>query len=309
MLASELMKRKGDKIFTDFMITTPEQALATLEVQIDFAKKHFTVIWDFISEFRHQLNDTVKEFALAGSKQHKLEYFYILHLFSCGLYQAMQRLIPSKEEFPLRPDGGKWIAIGNRFPLDFHFENYKLLDYSYGGERISQEESFFSSKSVSLLIYDSPPDQNKYQHGPVPLGDDILMKLLYVIDRGIPFPYTGLDPLYLQDIPHLAECGILRMVQDKPELAIPVIAKAQEQKTNEFFVPNIVTFADLLEPLLRGILPDLKLPVPKHLEHRIAEFRKYRHNQIPAAVIREAITNGEFCFEQHTPPMVLVIED
>lgn len=309
LLASELMQRKGDKVFTDFMMTTPEQALSALDVQIDFAWKHYPVIWDFISDFRRRLNKITRDFCLAENEQRKLEYFYILHLFSCGIYQAMQRLVPSKEEFPLRPDGGKWIAIGNRFPLDFSFEHYKLLDYSYGGERISQEESFFSSKSVSLLIYDSPPDQNKYQHGPVHLGDDILMKLLYVIDRGIPFPYTGLDPLYLQDIPHLVDCGVLRMEQDKPEPAIPVITKEQVLRINEFFMPYIFAFADLLEPLLREALPELKIPVPKHLKHRVAEFRTYRHNQIPMAVIKEAVAKGEFCLEQHTPPMVLVIED
>lgn len=309
LLASELMKRKGGKVFTDFMITTPEQALATLEAQIAFAKKHYSVIWDYISDFQTQLKESVKAFGLVEQKQSKLEYFYILHLFSCGIYQAMQRLVPSKEEFPLRPDGGKWIALGNRFPLDFNFETYKLLDYSYGGERISQEENFFSSKSVSLLIYDSPPDQNKYQHGPVHLGDEILMKLLYVIDRGIPFPYTGLDPLYLQDIPHLVECNVLRMEQDKPELAIPVITKEQVLRINEFFMPHILSFADLLEPLLRELLPELKIPVPKHLKHRVAEFRTYHHNQIPMALIKEAAVKGAFCLEQHTPPMVLVIED
>ena len=135
------------------------------------------------------------------------------------------------------------------------------------------------------------------------------MKLLYAIDRGIPFHYTGLDPLYLQDIPHLVECGILQMNRDKPELAIPVITKEAYTKLNDFFVPNIYAFANLLEPLLREVLPELKLPVPKHLETRIAEFRKYRYNQIPVAVLKEAIAHGDFDLQQNTPPMVLVIED
>lgn len=309
LLASELMQQKGDKVFTDFMMTTPEQKLNALEFQIAFSKMHYAVLWEYISEFRTRLKDVVKDFKLEENKQNKLEYFYMLHLFSCGLYQAMQRLLPSKETFPLRPDGGKWIASGNRFPLDFDFADYKLRDYSYGGERISQEENFFSSRSVSLLIYDSPPDLNKYQHGPVHLGDDILMKLVYVIDRGIPFPYTGLDPLYLQDIPHLVNCGILRMEEDTPALAIPVITKEQCQHINEFFVPNISAFADLLEPLLKRTLPQLKLPVPKHLEPRIAEFRKYYWYSIPVAVLKEAGEHGDFDFGSHTPPMVLVIED
>ena len=63
----------------------------------------------------------------------------------------MKSLLPSKEEYPLRPDGGKWIAFGNRYPLDFDFENYRFSKYCYGGERRSYEENFFGSKSVDLL--------------------------------------------------------------------------------------------------------------------------------------------------------------
>lgn len=222
---------------------------------------------------------------------------------------AVQRIVPSKEEFPLRPDGGRWVAFGNRYPLDFDFENYRFAKYCYGGERRSYEENFFSSKFVDLHIYDAQPDLNKYQHGEKILDDEILMKMLYVIYKGIPFNYTGIDPMYLSRVPHLAECGIFRMEDDKPRLNIPVISKQKYDELDKLRIKKIYEFADMFEPLLREIMPELKIDVPKHLEGRVAEFRKYTCYAFPMAVIKEAMENGDFYTENCTPPMVMVIEE
>ncbi|MFR2155133.1 MAG: hypothetical protein ACLS48_11210 [[Eubacterium] siraeum] len=59
-----------------------------------------------------------------------------------------------------------------------------------------------------MHIYDTQPDLNKYQHGDVLLSDEIFMKMLYVIYKGIPFNYTGIDPIYLERIPHLANAEL-----------------------------------------------------------------------------------------------------
>lgn len=250
-----------------------------------------------------------KNLYLAESEQRKLEYFFVLHLFSTGTYQAVQRIVPSKEVFPLRPDGGKWIAFGNQYPLDFDFENYRFSKYCYGGERCSYEENFFSSKSVDLHIYDAQPDLNKYQHGEKMLDDEIFMKMLYVIYKGIPFNYTGIDPMYLSRIPHLVECRILRMKNDTPKLDIPVISRQKYTELDKLRIRKIYEFADMFEPLLREIMPELKIDVPKHLEGRVAESRKYKCYAFPMAIIKEAMEKGDFYSENCTPPMVMVIEE
>lgn len=309
LVSSELMQRKGDKVFTDFMIITPEQALKGLDVQIEFSKRHYNVIWNLISRFIAEIKEMTKNLYLAESEQRKLEYFFVLHLFSTGTYQAVQRIVPSKEVFPLRPDGGKWIAFGNQYPLDFDFENYRFSKYCYGGERCSYEENFFSSKSVDLHIYDAQPDLNKYQHGEKMLDDEIFMKMLYVIYKGIPFNYTGIDPMYLSRIPHLVECRVLHMKNDTPKLDIPVISRQKYAELDKLRIRKIYEFADMFEPLLREIMPELKIDVPKHLEGRVAESRKYKCYAFPMAIIKEAMEKGDFYSKNCTPPMVMVIEE
>lgn len=135
------------------------------------------------------------------------------------------------------------------------------------------------------------------------------MKMLYVIYKGIPFNYTGIDPMYLSRVPHLAECGIFRMEDDKPRLNIPVISKQKYDELDKLRIKKIYEFADMFEPLLREIMPELKIDVPKHLEGRVAEFRKYTCYAFPMAVIKEAMENGDFYTENCTPPMVMVIEE
>ncbi|MGN0610988.1 MAG: RNA polymerase sigma factor [Ruminiclostridium sp.] len=309
LVKSELMQRKGDKVFTDFMIVTPQQVLKSLDVQIEFSKRYYNTIWGFFSEFLAEIRESAKDLCLRESEQRKLEYFFILHLFSNGIYQAVQRIVPSKEEYPLRPDGGKWIAFGNRYPLDFDFENYRFAKYCYGGERRAYEENFFGSKSVDLHIYDAQPDLNKYQHGDTLLNDEIFMKMLYVIYKGIPFNHTGIDPMYLKRIPHLVECRVLRMEDDKPSLDIPVISKQKYDELDKLRIKKIYEFADMFEPLLREIMPEMKISIPKHLESRVAEFRKYTCYAFPVAVIKEAMEKGDFYTENCTPPMVMVIDE
>ena len=309
LVKSELMQQNGNKVFTDFIIFTPEYLLSSLDIQIAFAKKHYTAIRNFLSEFLDNIMQKVKTFALQENEQQKLAYYCLLHLFSKGDYQTMQKILPSKEEFPLRPDGGRWIAMGNRYPADFDFSTFKAAKYCYGGERIASENNLFDSTSVSFHVYDTQPDLNKYQQGPLGIGDDILMKLLYIIHKDIPFHCTGMDPLILRSIPHLVECGVLDMVNGKPKVAVPVISKGQYEELLSLFTPYVTGFVDLLEPLVRTILPKLKVKLPAHLKNRVAEFRTYTWYSLPMATIKEAIERNEFPLEQQIPPMVLVIEN
>ncbi len=309
LVASELMCQTGNKVFTDFKITTPEQVLAGLDAQIAFAKEHYSSIWGYLTAYLETLRKATTGYKLPESEQLKLEYYFLLYLFDRSIFRTMQQLVPSNEEFPLRPDGGRWIAMGSRYPADFDFSSYKAGQYCYGGGRYAGREHFLGADHVTLYIYDTQPDLNKYERGPLGIRDEMLMKLLYIISRDIPFQSTGLDPLLLKSIPHLADCGILRMKEDKPEVAIPILTKARYEALTTFTAPYIQRFTELLEPLLQSMLPQFQIPLPAHLKNRIAEYRTYSCYALPMAFIKEAIAKGEFPMEHHVPPMVLVIED
>ena len=308
LTSSELMKQVNNKYFTDFMITKPEQLLKGLDVEIALVEKHYTEIQELINDY---LNALQKPFftQLSETQKRKLEYYFILHLFSSALYTATQRIVPSKEEYPQRPDGGRWIAMGTQYPHDFDFRNYRFGKYCYGGERRSYDENYLGAKSIHLHLYDSQPDLNKYQRGPIEMHDDVLVRLLYIISRGIPFEHAGFETMFLEDIPHLAECGVLGINNGKPFVDLPVLTPDEYSLLDKMRIEYMHKMANMLDPWLREVFPLLRINIPKHLVGRVAEFRRYPCYAIPMAFIKKAVEQKDFEIQKATPPMVFVIDD
>ena len=309
LLKSELMAKAGNKVFTDFMITTPEQLLRGLDVEIDLVERNYHVLLKFINEYLDELGALPLVNSLSECKQKKLKYYFVLHLFSHAIYVATQRIVPSKEEYPVRPDGGRWIAVGSRYPEDFDFNNYRFGKYCYGGERGTYWERFLNSKSIDLKVYDTQPDLNLYQHGPIDINDDNLAKLLYIISREIPFDNTGFNLMFCEDIPHLIKCGVLGEDNGKLFVNLPMLTPNEYKLLDEIRSKYMMRLADILEPLLREVFPKLKINIPKHLEGRVAGFRQYSCYAIPMAFIKRTITLGDFDDKDATPPMVFVVDD
>ncbi len=309
LLKSELMAKTGNKVFTDFMLTTPEQLLRGLDVEIDWVERNYDVILKFINKYLDELGDLPLVNSLTECKQKKLKYYFVLHLFSHAIYVATQRIVPSKEEYPVRPDGGRWIAVGSRYPEDFDFSTYRFRKYCYGGERGTYGERFLNSKSIDLKVYDTQPDLNLYQHGPIEINDDNLAKLLYIISRGIPFDNTGFNLMFCEDIPHLIKCGVLGENNGKVFVNLPMLTPNEYKLLDEIRLKYMKRLSNVFEPLLREVFPKLKIAIPEHLEGRVAEFRQYSCYAIPMAFIKRAITLGDFDDKDATPPMVFVVDD
>lgn len=309
LVRSELMARIGNKVFTDFMIVTPDDKLKGLDAEIAFADSNYGDMLSFVQEYLSALRKVEFYRDIPQNKANKLEYFFVLDLFSKALYTATQRIVPSKEEYPARPDGGAWIAMGTKCPLDFDFENDKFGKYCYGGMRRVFRKYSIGARSFDLRIYDTQPDLNRYNHGPVGISDDDLAKMLYLISRGIPFGIRGFDENYLKDIPHLTECGILGNHNGKVSVDIPMLCPKEYDELEKICIDYMRRFAHLLEPKLRLIFPKLKIEIPKHLEGRVAEFRQYSCYAIPMAFIKRAAESGDLAFVKSTPPMVFVVDD
>lgn len=309
LVKSELMTMAGNKVFTDFMITTPEDKLKGLDAQIALVERHYDGIKEIIESYLKQIRELSFYKRLSMNEQKKLEHYFVLHLFSSGIYVAAQRILPSKDEFPQRPDGGNWVAVGHRYPLDFDFDSFRFGKYCYGGERRAYWENALGTKSIHLHVYDTQPDLNKYEHGPVEIHDDNLAKLLCIIYKGIPLEAIGFDPMFLKDIPNLTECNVLKMENNKPHLAIPVLSKNEYNEADNIRKKEINTLADYLEPAILELLPELQVEVPKHLEGRIAQLRQYSFFAIPMATLKKAIEQGDYDITGATPPMVFVVEE
>ena len=313
LTASELMVQTGNKYFTDFMIVKPEQVLSGLDAEIALVESHYedisNMVKDYLKELEMPFLSRFGSESFGNEKRKKLNYFFVLHLFSTAIYQATQRIVPAKEEYPQRPDGGRWIAKGTQYPENFDFEGYLFGKYCYGGVRDAYCEGYLNAKSIDLKIYDTQPELNRYQHGPVEIDDGELAKLLYIIDLGIPIEATGFNAMLFTDIPHLIDCGVLGERNGHPFVNVPIITPSEYHILDKIRSRKATEMADLIEPWLREIFPKLKIDIPGHLKGRIAEFRQYSCYAIPMAFIRKAISENDFDDANATPPMVFVVDD
>ena len=309
LVEKKLLIRVGQRVATAFRITTVEDRLRTLQPQLDLAKAGYDSIWAVITDLFSKLSSLPWYSGLDEVAQCDLRYYAMLHTFSGGIYQAMKRLVSTEEEYPARPDGGEWIAAGNRIPLDFDFEQYPIKEYCYGGERRARWERFLGSQSIDLHVYDTQPDLNKYQHGPVEIHDDMLCKLIYMLYKDVDFDQTAFNLRYLEDIPHLTECGILADDGNKIQVAIPIIHAEQYRELCGITNHAILQLADCLVEPLREALPRLRQELPAHLKGKICEYRTYHVHMIPMAVVKQAIAAGDFVIPngKKVIPMVLSV--
>lgn len=66
---------------------------------------------------------------------------------------------------------------------------------------------------------------------------------------------------------------------------------------------------DLIEAPLRKLFPKLKLEIPTHLEGKIAEFRKYAFYAFPMAIVKRAISDGDFVLDSQQKAIPTISED
>lgn len=303
-----LMQRAGSKVFTDFIITTPAQREKGVAHQIDLVRVHYEKVMTPVRAMTEAVRASECHARLQPDEQRKLREYFAVHLLSTAIFTAARRIVPAEEVFPERPDGGSWIASGYRVPVDYDWEDNLFRRYTYHGEQRATWEYFMDSRRITLRCYDVQPELNRYQHGPVGMDIPTLCRLLYIIHRGLNVSDTGIDPALMQNIPNLIDCHVLRDAGGRPECSVPVLTPAEYAALDAVRVAQLHLLADVLEPLLRAIFPQLRVPLPAHLSGRVAEFRRYSCYAIPMALREECIRRGEWPDGEGGPAMVLLAE-
>lgn len=305
----ELLARQGNRVFTDFMITTPAEMLNRAKQTAQLLSPHFPPLWEIIGHGLDAVRAISALARLPEAEREKCMLYAAFEILSCGVYSALYRLIPGEDVFPQRPDGGSWIAHGIRHTTNMDDTVFaELAHWCYGGRREARFSDILGVRSFSLYVYDAPPEQNRYQRGKVQITDEELCMVLYLLHAGIPPHAVAADPLPLRAIPHLADCGILRYENDRPVVDIPVLSGAEYAALTEICRDSAALFADALVTVLSDCLEALVIPVPAHLKDRISPVRQYAFSHIPVVLLQEADTRGLYPMSAGKPPMLLVVE-
>lgn len=327
----ELMKRKGNKFYTDFLITTVEEKERHIPAQKEFVRERFESIWAPIRKGLAVLREQAFYQNYNFDQRNSLELYFAFNCLDYGIYDITCDIFGVKQEFAYRKDGGCWIAFGTVHTEPFDpLKHLSLMAHVYSGERFTYYENFAESKLLRQHVYGAEgfPDYGYNRSSDYTFlkdsddVDDIVTRLLYLIHTGISPEKVGLSAEYLRMIPHLTKCKLLREADGKPVVNIPVM-----NETEFRLLSGLLTEAKKamrgdtsLQEAIQGFIKDKGVAIPCHLDTvPIHKQYLYGSDAMLFATVRLAMEKGELyngnydddsgaTVNQHPCPMFLVVE-
>lgn len=211
LVDGELMIRMDSgKVYTDFMITKPQNSLNYFKPQLAFAHQHFATIWKIIEEMSDQISKMsfVKE--MGGEERTKLDRYAVLKALQDFQHFGTGKIETPK--FPKRKDGGRWFAQAMVFDAGYHMKEYsEASEYCiHGGHRISEEVAVGRTKRIRFHEFDTTLWDSPHRYGDVrELYFKNIIPLLWNIYDGIPLETSNIPNEFISYIPTLQRLGIL----------------------------------------------------------------------------------------------------
>lgn len=322
-----LMRKTGNKYYTDFMISTLEDMEKHIPAQKKCVRDHFDLFWRAVEKGLEKLRRCDFYQRCTFDEGNSLELYTAFHCLDHGIYRTFSEIFQADQEFPERPDGGRWIAFGHVNFREFDpKEHQDLLAHSYSGERAVRFDRYADGGLLELHVYgaDGFPGDS-YYHSPeytfFPENvcvDSEIAKLLYTVYAGIDPGRVGLNLEYLKAIPWLTKCKIFREEEGKPAVNIPVLQKEEAQILWDVCAEAEREMKGDLKELLTEFFRGKRQKLPAHLDS-VPLQKQYLHadGAMVFATVREAIARGRLYdghyddvsegVNQYPCPMVLVI--
>jgi RNA polymerase sigma-70 factor (ECF subfamily) len=286
LVDDELMRRIGDKVYTDFIITTKADREKYVPAQKQFFAENSNVFMKAIKEGLKKIKSLNFYSRFTVNQQNALDLYFMFNCLAGGIFNAFSKIYENVQTFPDRPDGGKWIAVG-----DLHSpsneSNPAGLSYSYAGRRnaILGNSSFY--------VYDPEGFTSKlyFRCCDVSISDDDMLKLLCYINSNS--DEATFNTELLKAIPWLVECKILRYDEKKATLDIPVVSPDEWKKLSEIMHTVEAEFIIDIIDIFRKFLKDKKQTLPKHL-NSVPLHKLYMgsHGILVMLAIRHAMQAG-----------------
>lgn len=328
LAAGELMKKCGNKFYTDFMISTLEDREKHIPAQKKCVHDNFDLFWSAVEKGLTKLRQSDFYQKCPFDEWNSLELYTAFHCLDYGIYMTFSEIFKAEQQFHERPNGGRWIAFGHVNFEDFNPKDHmELLSHSYSGERITRFDTYAGSEVLEMHVYgaDGFPCYF-YDHSPdftfFPENTDVdgeITKLLYMMYKGIAPESIGFNPEYLKAVPWLTKCRIFREEAGKPVINIPVLHRDEAQILWDIGREARCEMVRDLKDVLAEFFKGKKQELPGHLDSvPLQKQYLYAGNAMLFITVREALSRGRLYdgkyddnsngVNQPPCPMVLVIE-
>ena len=317
LINGELMKKVGDKVFTDFIIYSEKDMVNTFELQKDLANALCAGVWKYLEEGLDVLRAGAYYQKQNPSQTAKLEGYFVLHAAYHSVIKVRDEVAGfcPFSEYPYRKDGGRWFAIGNRHTADYDYEKSPYRGYEISGEAGGSIDHLPGASRVGLFDYDT--DALGHSHTVYRFSDNFdearegMIKLLYGVYIDNESILSGIPKRLLDNMDTFLELDFLERLPDgKLKLNVPVLSNVDKKA----FYDLMEEYADKLSKAFHDdYLKMIKNPVivPKHLQKDVPGFLRYLNTCcfFPSALIYEARNRGLFLkgYDKPVPPVLMVV--
>lgn len=262
--AALMKETDGGKYYTDFIFYKPEECEKLFGVQKTFAEKHrdaFKKI--FMPAFEELLKAPYLQNVSESVKRSALTFFGIniilnaLNRLGSEVYTDMPY-----SEFPTRPGGGKWYALGGIIP-DQPYEYYK---YHFSGKA----SKTFKENGILYQLddFDSRFGQTH--------GSDVFRKVSHVGRMLANIQSNNLNAIDSYDcehIPDLLNLEILEKENENIRLAVPYLKKEEMRDYDKRMKDTAELLCDAIGADFKEHLRKHKIQIPDRI--RCPEYQLY----------------------------------
>lgn len=288
LVDSQLMKRVGTKVATDFVILDLKDRKKSLELCKAFAAETFDTVHPIFMHMIEQYQD-IREFSVYNQTQR-----YILAVLSARqsyIWRLEEAVIGKKSvdfsDYPDRPNYGKWVASGLRYPYSYNF-NDERSKYAVSG-RCGVDN--INETILSLTEWDTP------------IGHTHLAKFKYSLsekERALAIDAVRTDSVnafQAELIPDLERLGFIKEDNGKKIPAIPYITKEENTRFYEIESEAGKAFCDACLEAAVKVCRDNPIPYPKHISFVPDFIHTECMMDLPMAYVYEAAKRGIIVLE------------
>lgn len=313
MLNGELMSRTDSKkVYTNFIIYADEDRKSTFEQQLLTSKTHFDSFWMGTENALNSLR--AMEFYKRQNKraQKKLELHFCIDvlMWSCiSIRNEITGLIPYSD-YPYRKNGGRWIAMGHRYPSDYNYkQDGQYWKYAINGEAGTDMKNFRNSRFISLRRYGT--EFGHFPENPTGVTGAEYVKWLYEIIHDVPVEQSSVSFGVLDSSEALIKNGFLKK-DASLSVDIPILTSEEYQKEKTLSQEYQTKINMSIRDEMLKLFANGYVRLPKHLKD-VPKWQQYMHcgDSVPMAVIYQAIERGLFLQEINypLPAAILVIDE
>lgn len=291
LVDGELMKRMGDgKVYTDFIIYHAEDYVKYIKEQEAFAETYAELYCD-------AAKSAIEELKRTSFYSLRLERYLLINMAEAGLWRSLDNC-RAPQVCPDRPNGGRWIAFGTIYPQNYTIpaEKQGKEEYSLSGQRCTHLDRYLDAENLKLYNYETAlypyPKASGYGFNTFQEVESSMLKLFYLIKKGISPETVDCDPRILKGIPLLEERGFLTTKNGMPELLVPCLTHAEERRFWEIVGKATDVFAAQIGKPLWEYVQTHKKPIPAHLKSVPDQKRTMPYEPDTMMFVFEAIKRG-----------------